>query len=385
MQRKQGNQIPSTEQQFADLMEALKLLGLAIARAAVYGSRHPAAEEAASTAFDALDLVLWKRKRPLELSTEAGELLIDGESASSEPALAGLLAPQLARHGRLVLVLSPPLQRQELLELIGLLAQPPPSQFEPRTSMAERMAAAGWKTIKPVKGHYARVTGEEAPKTDRKTKTAPAPDSPKQDRSGTPAGGGPKVMDLTGALAADLGTSLWNGSGSDQAHHDRLNHLNDRLKRAVALLNEDNSTAPDAGRLLIQELLLDMQQVMLTVGARITSLAADAAADRPVVRDIEYEAIGRGIKLRTTREELLAQLAELHQELLQPLTVVSGALETILGGLMGEVTPPQQSLLQLAFDSVTAVSEIANRVTELVGYPEGLTPQPQIADREVQP
>jgi len=392
-----------TEAHFTELVEALKLLGIAIARAGVYGVDHPAAQEASADAFAALDPLLRVRERPLELSTESGELLLDGEAAGYEPALSGLLVPQLSRHGRLVLVLSSPLAQAELSELIELLAQPPQSRFQSGPTLADQMMESGWKTIRPVKGHYARITDDQSAgdgaggggkgggtsgggtsggADGRGAESGAAPRGKGRGDGGS-GGSGPQVMDLTGELAAQLAAGLLDRTTGDETRamadfggHVRLNHLLDRLENIAIRFDADDNTIAPEGRRLIQTLLLEMQQIALTISTRITNIAADAAADRPIVRRLEQDAIRRGIHLRATRDELLAELAELHQELLQPLTVVSGVLETILSGLLGETTEPQHSMLQLAFDSVNTVSEIARHVTELVGYPAGLTPKP---------
>ncbi len=72
--------------------------------------------------------------------------------------------------------------------------------------------------------------------------------------------------------------------------------------------------------------------------------------------------------------EFVEILAELVQELLQPLTVVTCSINMVVSGYTGELTPDQSDMLELANNSADRLANLINRVTELVGYPKTLRP-----------
>jgi len=368
----------------ADTAKALQLLGIATAKVGVYGVGHPASRDAIHAAFVDLQPIL-AAHRVMELSTDHGELLVDGRPLPVDPVLGRLLASQMARHGRVGLALSHPLCLEELTELVVLMAQPPAPGSAQETSIAKHVDDAGWKSIRMVKGHYVRVDGESGEGTAPAPAAAPvAPRPPARASESVASGSGPRVVDLSLdlALGNELAETLRVTPASkrrpdaldERIDADKLDTLVKRLQQVAALLEGRFAAMPDEGETIVHELLGNVQTVTRTARERVQLLAADLAVDRPAVGRLEAEALRRGVALRQTRDALLARLAELHQELLQPLTVASGVLESMISGSLGPVSLPQQSMLQLAFESIGAVSDLAEHVTELVGYPAGLRP-----------
>ncbi len=70
-----------------------------------------------------------------------------------------------------------------------------------------------------------------------------------------------------------------------------------------------------------------------------------------------------------SREELLAALAEVAQELMQPLTAINASLEMMLHGYVGEVTAEQQDMLSLASNSGEHLNFLMNMLVDIVGCP----------------
>ncbi len=70
-----------------------------------------------------------------------------------------------------------------------------------------------------------------------------------------------------------------------------------------------------------------------------------------------------------SREELLAALAEVAQELMQPLTAINASLEMMLHGYVGEVTHEQKDMLSLASNSGEHLKFLMNMLVEIVGCP----------------
>ncbi len=69
------------------------------------------------------------------------------------------------------------------------------------------------------------------------------------------------------------------------------------------------------------------------------------------------------------RAELLASLAEVAQELMQPLTAINASLEMMLHGYVGEITKDQQDLLTLASNSGEHLKYLMDMLIEIVGCP----------------
>ena len=69
------------------------------------------------------------------------------------------------------------------------------------------------------------------------------------------------------------------------------------------------------------------------------------------------------------REDLLAALSEVAQELMQPLTAINASLEMMLQGYVGEVTTEQQDMLSLASNSGEHLTFLMNMLINIVGCP----------------
>jgi hypothetical protein len=376
-----------------------QLLGIAVAKVAVYGGSHPAGREAVQAAFGALQPMLAAR-RTLELSTEGGELLLDGKPMVADAAAGRLLGSQIRRHGPDVgFVLSEPLRMEELVAFVGLVGSPPPPADRQECGLAKAVAEAKWQSIRMASGHYVRVDGpggEEGGRIDGKVPAAAQKATAARLAEQASAGmGGTHVVDLSVdlALGSDVADTVRAAGGGRSGgmdatiDADRLETLVQRLQQVATLLEGRLAAMPDEGESIVQELRGGVKTAARTAHDRVQALAADLAADRDVVGRLEADAFQRGIVLRASRDALLARLAELHQELLQPLTVASGVVESMVQGNLGPISMPQRSLLQLAFESIGSVTQLATHITELVGYPAGLCPPPPTrgADRGRQP
>ena len=85
-------------------------------------------------------------------------------------------------------------------------------------------------------------------------------------------------------------------------------------------------------------------------------------------------------KPEMSREAMLAMLAEIGQEICQPLAVITCAVDMIRGKALGPVTPPQDEMLTLAAESGARLEMLANKVIEISGVPKGTKPDTEILD-----
>ncbi|RKX38721.1 MAG: hypothetical protein DRP64_15260, partial [Verrucomicrobia bacterium] len=69
------------------------------------------------------------------------------------------------------------------------------------------------------------------------------------------------------------------------------------------------------------------------------------------------------------RKALLSSIAEIAQELMQPLTAINASLEMLLNGYVGEVAPDQRNLLSLASSSGDDLNYLMKELIEIVGIP----------------
>jgi len=79
-----------------------------------------------------------------------------------------------------------------------------------------------------------------------------------------------------------------------------------------------------------------------------------------------------------SRKALYEFLAEIIQELRQPLSVINSVMSAVGSGMMGQVTPTQKNMLGLAGESATRLDVLINKLAELFGMPKGLTPDSKI-------
>ena len=70
-----------------------------------------------------------------------------------------------------------------------------------------------------------------------------------------------------------------------------------------------------------------------------------------------------------SRDELLASLAEVAQELMQPVTAINASLEMMLEGYVGDITEEQQDILTLASNSGEHLKYLMDMLIEIVGCP----------------
>lgn len=81
-----------------------------------------------------------------------------------------------------------------------------------------------------------------------------------------------------------------------------------------------------------------------------------------------------------SREAMLAMLAEIGQEICQPLSVITCSIDMIRSKVLGEVTSTQKEMLDLAAESGARVEMIANKLIQISGVPKGTKPDSKILD-----
>jgi signal transduction histidine kinase len=97
-------------------------------------------------------------------------------------------------------------------------------------------------------------------------------------------------------------------------------------------------------------------------------------ADRDAVAALEQEARDRGVGLQLSREELLKSLAEINQELVQPLTVSSALLQMLKAGTAGTLSDAQRELVQTASEGMDRLERLIAYLQRISGFPVDISP-----------
>lgn len=80
-----------------------------------------------------------------------------------------------------------------------------------------------------------------------------------------------------------------------------------------------------------------------------------------------------------SRKRLFEILAEIGQELCQPLAVINCTVETILSGMLGDINKVQREMLDLSADSVQKLKILIDKIIAIAGVPDAL-----VVDKEIQ-
>ncbi len=103
-------------------------------------------------------------------------------------------------------------------------------------------------------------------------------------------------------------------------------------------------------------------------------------ADRETVAILEAEARANGIGISLSRDELLSSLAEINQELTQPLTAASAVVDLLENGHLGDVSMAQKDALGVASRGMVRLGKLISYLSTISGAPEALEPDRTILD-----
>jgi hypothetical protein len=126
--------------------------------------------------------------------------------------------------------------------------------------------------------------------------------------------------------------------------------------------------------------------VLAEVNQELGDIAADAGHKIDVlIQDLRADAVTEAAggpesekKMRMSRRQLMVVLAEIVQELCQPLAVINCALSMILSKSLGEVTAQQAEMLNLAVNGGDKMKQLTDSLMEISGLPTTLSPDQAI-------
>ncbi|QBG47430.1 hypothetical protein EGM51_08510 [Verrucomicrobia bacterium S94] len=141
---------------------------------------------------------------------------------------------------------------------------------------------------------------------------------------------------------------------------DGLNTLTtvfERLEKMMKSESADGTTVKD----LLGQANENLDDTIFTTKEKLDVLSRQ-------LKEGEAGTIG-GHGRNMTQDELLAALAEVAQELMQPLTAITASLEMMLGGFVGEITRDQRDLIDLAANSGDHLQFLMKELIDIVGCP----------------
>ncbi len=382
----------------------LHALGIAVQQAVMYGPAHNVARLAAKEAASVISEQIG-RESALEISVapQGGGVLVNGESVSAPDSAGQAFLARMEAHGANELRFAPGIESGDVVTFLNVLSARPQAVAEQGGLKAALERALPDGTVRIAESQWRKV-GEDAaaparpalPKGGAFDLSSLYGDKAAAEKPKPSAGGGGRgegaTLDLTAALAEAeprFGASRREkeeaaASGAERREADKR-AVAELLRRTADLLDRAGRP-PDSD--LRREVLETIERALHIVEAnaagtkdRIGELSRQIEEDRATVESIEAAARRRGMGPQLTRAELLERFAELSQEIVQPLTVATGAIDMVRKGKGGDLTEEQRSLLHLAAESLDRMGQLAERFARIAGLPEGFEPDRDLVGR----
>ncbi|MDI6773830.1 MAG: hypothetical protein QME60_00310 [Verrucomicrobiota bacterium] len=156
----------------------------------------------------------------------------------------------------------------------------------------------------------------------------------------------------------------------------------ERLAELISTIRESASKAaqagPDARKEQVGQLVASIDTEVKTLVQKTTSkiqgLVEVLKADRDAADAAEQAAARAGKAPQISRKRFFEILAEIGQELCQPLAVISCSIDILAAGALGTVTVSQQDMLKLAAESGRKLKVLIDNFIEIAGVPETRSP-----------
>ena len=163
-------------------------------------------------------------------------------------------------------------------------------------------------------------------------------------------------------IVVESQTSAHSADGHKPPVAAGLNTLTHILEKLEHLITSD---ADDSGDM---QTLLGEANNSLGNSTNSTREKLDSLSMQLHVLDEDTGTID-GSAQKMDRKELLSSIAEIAQELMQPLTAINASLEMLLGGYAGEVSTDQHNLISLASCSGEDLKYLMKELIKIVGLP----------------
>ncbi len=356
----------------------LRSLGMLFQQAGMYGLNHNVSALAMREAFAQLESAL-AVYGAIELTKTEQAFLVNGQPVDTRDAVAHGVAQKIENNGLGGIVFKPGLDETEFAIFTKLITASA-AHLAQTGGMKKAIDDAGLLTIASSETAYRQISDPPPP---------PEPEPTERPRH-TPET--PGVLDLSDSLdlaAAEPTFQPVPATAHEAEIQDRRQKREDNnakiaaMLRSTATLIENENALP--GEIGQQQVLASIERILKLVEtssretrAHASKLAGQVEADRQTIASIESAARRKGIGFNLTRKELLAHYSEINQEMLQPITVSSGALDLLLSGNGGDLAPSQKELIKLAFESMQRVNQLVEFTNRISGLPNSYTPDDKL-------
>lgn len=196
-------------------------------------------------------------------------------------------------------------------------------------------------------------------------------------REGTGGGGGP-------GDGIGLGPGPGGMSGAIGHLAILLESMESTMSRSGVGHGEGGAVATNAGEELasvIKDVDKEIKELVVKAESKIKALVEEVRAEE----DAEINDGSRGDpgaakegKRYLSRKKLFEVLAEIGQELCQPLAVINCSLQMLMSRALGEINEQQSSMIQMAEESGQRLHSLINRLMEISGVPDAMSPDVKI-------
>ena len=366
----------------------VRSFGLLVQQAGMYGLSHNVTQLALREAFLHLESAI-AMYGPIEIAISENTLFVNGAPIKSSDTSLKNFINRIEMHKIGGVLFSPQVDNEEFMIFTKILSTSAMT-LASRGGIKGAIEGAGLHAITLVNSEYRKVVEEEAEK--EKLSPLPLPSAPLplsgEKASAHDRSSGPAVLDLSDIAAAESpfgfsspetgANSVSELDDNRKRRQENISKMADMLRSTAALIENEGMLPGETGQ---QQILASLERILKMVEAssratkiRISKLAGQVEADRQTIASIESAARRRGIGFNLTRKELLEHYAEINQEMLQPVTVSSGALDLLLSGKGGPMSDSQKELIKLAFEGMGRVNQLIEYMNRISGLPETLTP-----------
>ncbi len=182
------------------------------------------------------------------------------------------------------------------------------------------------------------------------------------------------------AFLAESGIPEAPSPSSTSASPDTAMHSLLRQMEALTQRCEEEQIDDQALSASLEMIRYEIDSLLTRTRRNANSLVERVDADRDTVAEIEQRARDSGVGIHLSREELLSSLAEINQELVQPLTTSTALLELLSSGRIGPVAEGQQEVVHTAVQSLERLETLIQYLQQISGVPRGLQPNRNLLD-----
>lgn len=174
------------------------------------------------------------------------------------------------------------------------------------------------------------------------------------------------------------GNGIGTGAAGGIAAVGHLAMLLEKMEDDIQKLQDKGEgTGEDAGSEfsgLMKDVGQEVEKMVFQTEKKIQKLVVQVKEDNSE----DAGTAGKKGEKALSKKKLLEMLAEIVQELCQPLAVIHCSIEMMLGGCIGEISEQQTEMLSLADESGKKLQQLIDHLLEISGVPTTLKPDQEI-------